>query len=84
MFIRSAHSPNVIDAFAEFIKLAAEELEVDFGGFSDPLIHQDKWRVNKANTNFGKHKMEYAARSYKKVTYIDTCNKYVKMVSNML
>jgi len=65
-----AHSPNVIDAFAEFIKLAAEEFEVDFGGFSDPLVHQDKWRVNKANTNFGKHKMEYAARSYKKVVHL--------------
>merc|ERR1719431_557567 len=52
-----AHSPNIIDAYAEFIKMAAEELDIDFGGFTDPLIHQDKWRVNKAPFKYGKHKI---------------------------
>ena len=67
-----AHSPNILDSYAEFIRLAATELGVDFGGFTDPLIHQDKWRVNKATFKYGKHKIEYCARSYKKV------NKYTQ------
>jgi len=62
-----AHSPNILDSFGEFIKLAATELGVDFDGFTDPLLHQDKWRVNKAPFIYGKHKIEYCARTYKKV-----------------
>ena len=62
-----AHAPAILDAYAEFIRMAAAELDVEFGGFSDPLIHQNKWRVNKSVFKYGKHKIEYMARSYKKV-----------------
>ena len=63
-----AHAPAILDAYAEFIRMAATELDVEFGGFSDPLIHQDKWRVAKSPFKYGKHKIEYMSRSYKKVT----------------
>jgi len=66
-----AHAPAILDAYAEFIRMAAAELDVDFGGFSDPLIHQNKWRVNKSTFKYGKHKIEYMSRSYKKVVHLN-------------
>ena len=74
-----AHSPNILDAYAEFIKLAATELGVDLGGRSVPIIHQDKWRVNKAPFIYGKHKIEYCARTYKKVFWYIRSVDFIKI-----
>ena len=45
-------------------------LDVNFAGFTVPLCHGDKWLVNKSPFIYGKHKIEYESRTYKKVQLI--------------
>merc|ERR1711953_446839 len=66
----AAHSDRILDSYGEFIKLVAGELDVHFDGFTDPLCHGDKWLVNKSPFIYGKHKIEYEARTYKKVVHL--------------
>ncbi|CAG5094473.1 Oidioi.mRNA.OKI2018_I69.XSR.g13588.t1.cds [Oikopleura dioica] len=50
--------------------MVANELDVDFAGFTVPLCHGDKWLVNKSPFIYGKHKIEYESRTYKKVVHL--------------
>ena len=66
----TAHTPQIIDSFAEFCKMVAEEfgpLGVEFDGFSNPRLHKDRWELNKSPFIYGRHMTSYETRTYKKV-----------------
>lgn len=69
----TAHSPQILDSFGKFINLVADEfvdLGVEFGGYTTPRVHKDKWITNKAPFKYGRHKIEYEVRTYKKVVHL--------------
>merc|ERR1712235_198620 len=69
----TAHTPQIIDSFAEFCKMVAEEfgpLGVEFDGFSNPRLHKDRWELNKSPFIYGRHRTSYETRTYKKVVHL--------------
>jgi len=69
----TAHSPQILDSFGKFISLVAAEfaeLGVEFDGYTTPRVHKDKWITNKAPFKYGRHKVEYEVRTYKKVVHL--------------
>merc|ERR1712227_176315 len=69
----TAHTPQIIDSFAEFCKMVAEEfgpLGVEFDGFSNPRLHKDRWELNKSPFIYGRHMTSYETRTYKKVVHL--------------
>jgi len=69
----TAHTPQIIDSYAEFCKMVAEEfspLGVEFDGFSNPRLHKDRWELNKSPFIYGRHRTAYEARTYKKVVHM--------------
>ena len=69
----TAHSPQILDSFGKFIHLVADEfaeLGVEFDGYTTPRVHKDKWITNKAPFKYGRHKVEYEVRTYKKVVHL--------------
>jgi len=68
----TAHTPQIIDSFAEFCKMVGEEfssLGVEFDGFSNPRLHKDDWALNKSPFIYGRHMTSYEIRTYKKVVH---------------
>ena len=68
----TAHSPQILDSFGKFIELVVEEfgeMGVEFDGYTVPRVHKDKWLTNKAPFKYGRHKVEYEVRTYKKVNH---------------
>ena len=75
----TAHSPQILDSFGKFIELVVEEfgeMGVEFDGYTVPRVHKDKWLTNKAPFKYGRHKVEYEVRTYKKVNHF-TKNLYI-------
>jgi len=69
----TAHTPQIIDSYAEFCKMVAEEfspLGVEFDGFSNPRLHKDRWELNKSPFIYGRHRDAYETRTYKKVVHL--------------
>ena len=67
----TAHAPQILDSFGKFIELVAQEfseLGVKFDGYTEPRVHKDRWLTNKSPFIYGRHKVEYEVRTYKKVT----------------
>ena len=66
----TAHAPQILDSFGKFIELVCQEfsdLGVQFDGYTEPRIHKDRWITNKSPFKYGRHKVEYEVRTYKKV-----------------
>ena len=66
----TAHAPQILDSFGKFIELVAQEfsdLGVQFDGYTEPRVHKDRWLTNKSPFIYGRHKVEYEVRTYKKV-----------------
>jgi len=68
----TAHTPQILDSYAEFCRMVGEEfssLGVEFDGFSNPRLHKDQWELNKSPFIYGRHMDAYEIRTYKKVVH---------------
>ena len=66
----TAHVPQILDSYVEFIKIVVNEFKetgIELDGISTPRLHKDTWITNKSPFIYGRHKIEYEVRSYKKV-----------------